>query len=109
LPSAEARLTAPFCLPACVLPRGPGDPVHPVRLSTLQRFRLLSSDHLNELVTVFLLVVIPTFLVPLSILLRVMSLNKLMRAAAHLKTSGVCIKQAPILDVETPPAHSDRC
>jgi len=50
-----------------VLPRGPGDPVDPVRLSrpALQAFVF---DPPNELVTVFPL--IPTFLTPLSILLR---------------------------------------
>jgi hypothetical protein len=62
----------------------------------------------NELVTVFPLVLIPTFLVPLSILLHVMSLIKLKRAAAHLKTSALRIRGAPILDAESPPAQLHR-
>ena len=42
----------------------------------------------NELVTEFPLVLIPTFLVPLSILLHVMTLTKLKRITAGLKTSS---------------------
>jgi hypothetical protein len=44
-------------------------------------------DPPNELIAVFPLVLIPTFLVPLSILLHLMSLIRLERTAASLKVS----------------------
>jgi hypothetical protein len=49
--------------------------------SPLQRFAL---DAPNELITAFPLVLVPTFLVPISILLHIASLTKLRREAAHL-------------------------
>jgi hypothetical protein len=48
--------------------------------STFQRF---SFDHPNELISVFPLVLIPTFLVPLAIVLHIISLVQLGRATAQ--------------------------
>jgi hypothetical protein len=48
--------------------------------STFQRF---SFDHPNELISVFQLVLIPTFLVPLAIVLHIISLVQLGRATAQ--------------------------
>jgi hypothetical protein len=96
------KLPGLFALPAGagdVMPLGKGFLTSP---SAVQAFVF---DPRNELVSVSPRVLIPTFLVALSILLHVMSLIKLKRAAARLKTSGLPTR-APILDVESPPAGS---
>jgi hypothetical protein len=53
--------------------------------SPLQKF---SFDHPNELISVFPLVLIPTFLVPLAILLHIVSLVQLGRATSQADGSG---------------------
>jgi len=55
-------------------------------------------DRSNELIAAFPLVLIPTFLVPLSFLLHFVSLIKLSRAMPRLKASGTSTRAPCILD-----------
>jgi hypothetical protein len=52
-------------------------------LTAPSAFQLFAFDRPNELISMFPLVLIPTFLVPLAILLHIISLIQLGRAAAH--------------------------
>ena len=52
-------------------------------LTTPSAFQKFAFDHPNELISMFPLVLIPTFLVPLAILLHIISLIQLVRATAH--------------------------
>jgi hypothetical protein len=52
-------------------------------LTTPSAFQMFAFEHPNELISMFPLVLIPTFLVPLAILLHIISLIQLRRATAH--------------------------
>jgi hypothetical protein len=52
-------------------------------------FQLFAFDQPNELVSVFPLVLIPTYLVPVSILLHIASLTKLRRTVRHMEVQPV--------------------
>ena len=52
-------------------------------LTAPSAFQMFAFDHPNELISLFPLVLIPTFLVPLAILLHIISLIQLGRATAH--------------------------
>jgi hypothetical protein len=74
---------------------GVADPIIAVSTGFLTS-RSALQDSPNEVVTVFPMVLIPTFLVPLSTLLHIMSLIKLKRTAASLQTSGYAHRGSPI-------------
>jgi hypothetical protein len=52
-------------------------------------FQLFAFDQPNELVSMFPLVLIPTYLVPVSVLLHIASLTKLHRAVRHMEVQPV--------------------
>jgi hypothetical protein len=56
-------------------------------LTSPSAFQMFAFDRPNELISVFPLVLIPTFLVPLAILLHIVSLIQLRRATAHAGSS----------------------
>jgi hypothetical protein len=79
------RQSGSTAIPLFALPAGLGDVAvglvaAAIGISTIGRFAF---DRPNELISVFPLVLIPTFLVPLAILLHIVSLMQLGRATAH--------------------------
>jgi hypothetical protein len=56
-------------------------------LTSPSPFQRFAFDHPNELISVFPLVLIPTFLVPLAIVLHIISLIQLGRVTAHTDSS----------------------
>jgi hypothetical protein len=57
-------------------------------LTSPSAFQMFAFDRPNELISMFPLVLIPTFLVPLAVLLHIISLIQLGRATAHLGGGG---------------------
>lgn len=76
-------------------------------LTSPSPFQFFAFEHPNELISVFPLVLIPTFLVPLSVLLHLISLTKLGRATAEPKTAIECDSVSPdALTTRQGPRHA---
>lgn len=71
-------------------------------LSSPSPFQIFALDRPNELISVFPLVLIPTFLVPLAIILHIVSFIQLGRVSGHFRASAAPGNKLPASEVFSP-------